>query len=107
MKRLIVTGLLSLIAVLFTMGTLAAQEAPTAPPEEAKSCVDLKAKVCTICGDTTPGCEAIKKETDTEENCKTALDMITDLEKTLTELNDKPTEKLAWEEFCKALAEEE
>lgn len=103
MKKLIITGLMSFITVVFTIGTLAAEEAPTEP----KSCTDLKAKVCNICGEDTDGCKAIKKETDTEENCKTALDMITDLEKTLTELNDTPTEKLAWEEFCKALAEEE
>ena len=92
---------LSVLSLLCLFLLLAARTA-TAEPQ---SCVDLKAEVCKICGEGSPGCEALQDETDTDENCQMALELIAELEQTLNQL-DEETRKEAWGEFCAALAEE-
>ena len=94
----------SRFVILSTICIFVAAAAGTALAEP-QSCLDLKTKVCTICGEGSPGCEALKDETDTEENCTMAIELIDELEQTLSQL-DEETRKKAWGEFCTALAEE-
>ena len=63
--RLLAIAIVAVVAVMFTIGNVSA--------EEPQSCKDLKDKVCKICGEESDGCKAIKKETDTEENGTTAI----------------------------------
>ena len=70
---------------------------------EPDECVELKARVCTLCGDGGEACTTIKGMTDSQESCTEALESMNELDALIVEY---PEEKeLVVDTFCSTIAE--